>query len=331
MDKKSILLTGATGYLGGYLAGHLSKKPDINLQCLVRPRKDGKDELLKKLGIRVIYGNLLNPESYREILSGVDIVIHAATFATLYNHAEEERKLFFEPTRTLIRQCAEHGVGKFIFAGGGAAIGFGLHNADESLPRKRLNFWPHQNNLIKIEELLESYQQEGTIETVIIRSGIYIGKGGGDHSMVTSVAEGLRNKQLPFIGGGKAVVSFVSLYDAAEAFYLAAVSEKSGGQIYHISSGEQITMKEVIDFIADKLGYDPPARSIPFFMAKLLGGLMEILHHFTKKEISLCRTMAYMSGKSLHFSIDKAVKELGYSPKYSWREAVEDTLHGIKT
>ena len=147
MDKKSILLTGATGYLGGYLAEHLSKKTNINLQCLIRPRKDGKDGSLKKRGVRVIYGDLLNPESYQKILSGVDIVIHAATFATLYNHAEEERKLFFEPTGTLIRQCAEHRVGKCIFAGGGAVIGFGLQNADESLPRKRLHFWPHQNNL----------------------------------------------------------------------------------------------------------------------------------------------------------------------------------------
>ena len=329
MDKISVLLTGATGYLGGYLAKHLSKKSDIDLQCLVRPRKDGKDDLLTNLGIKVIYGNLLNPESYQQVLNEVDVVIHAATFATLYNHVEEERKLFFEPTKNLIQKCVDYRVSKFIFTSGGGVLGFGLQNADESLTRKRLSFWPHQLNLIQIEELLESYKQESTIKTVIIRPGFYIGEGGGEHSMVRGIAQGLRDGQLPYIQGGKSVISVVSLYDVAEAFYLATTSKKSDGEIFHISSGEQVTMKEIIDFIAKKLGYTLPANNIPFFMARTLGMLMETSRYFTKKEPSLCRTMAYMSGKSLHMSIDKAEKVLGFSPQFSWREAVEETLSTI--
>ncbi len=329
MGNISVLLTGATGYLGGYLAKHLSKKPDIGLQCLIRPRKDGKDDVLKDIGIKVIYGDLLNPESYQPVLNGVDVVIHAATFATLYNHVEEERKLFFEPTKDLIRKCVDHKVSKFIFTSGGGVLGFGLKNADESFTRKRLPFWPHQRNLVQIEELLESYNHESAIKTVIIRPGFYIGEGGGEHSMVKGIAQGLRDGQLPYIQGGKAVISVVSLYDAAEAFYLAATSKKADGEIFHISSGERVIMKEIIDFIAKKLDYTLPAKSIPFFMARTLGMLMETSYYVTKKEPSLCRTMAYMSGKSLHMSIDKAKRELGFAPRFSWREAVTETLSTI--
>ncbi len=178
---------------------------------------------------------------------------------------------------------------------------------------------------------MESYRQENTIKTVIIRPVFYIGEGGGEHSMVKGIAQGLRDGQLPYIQGGKSVISVVSLYDAAEAFYLAATSKKADGEIFHISSGERLIMKEIIDFIAKKLDYTLPAKSIPFFMARTLGMLMETSYYVTKKEPSLCRTMAYMSGKSLHMSIDKAKRELGFAPRFSWREAVEETLSTINT
>lgn len=330
MDRLSVLLTGATGYLGGHLAEYLSNKPDIKLQCLVRPRRDGKDTFLKKLNNEVIYGDFLRPDSYDKALEGVDVVIHAATFATLYNHAEEEKRLFYEPTKKLIERCIDKRIRRFILAGGAGVLGFGVEDAKESLPRRPLSFWPHQNILIKIEELLEHYQRKGKIETVIIRPGIYIGEGGGDHSMVIGIAKGLKEKQLPYIQGGMAIVSVVSLEDVAQAFYLSILSKSAAGQIYHISSREKVTMKEIIDFIADRLHYERPARNIPFFMAKTMGLLMEVMHRFTKKEPPLCRTLAFMSGKGLHISIDKAVKELDFKPAYPWREALEKTLAWYK-
>ncbi|MEC4686094.1 MAG: NAD-dependent epimerase/dehydratase family protein [Nitrospirota bacterium] len=331
MKKRSVLLTGATGYLGSHLAEALADKPDIELRCLVRPRVDRKDDFLKKLNNNnVIYGDLLRPDSYDKALKGTEVVIHAATFATLYNHAEEEKRYYYEPTKELIERCDAKGVQRFIFAGAAGVLGFGLQDAKESLPRRPLSFWPHQNILIKIEELLERHQGEGKMETVIIRPGIFIGEGGGDHSMVIGLAEGLKKKQLPYIQGGKAVISVVSLKDVAEAFYLSVKSRNAAGQIYHISSDKKVTMKDIIDFIADELNYERPARNIPFSIAKTMGFLMEIGHRFTKKEPALCRTMAFMSGKGLHLSIDKAVKELGFAPKCTWQDALKKTLRWYK-
>ncbi len=330
MDRLSVLLTGATGYLGGHLAEYLSNKPDIKLLCLVRPRTDRKDELLKKLNTEIIYGDLLKPDSYDSLLERIDVVVHAATLATLYNHAEEEKRLFYEPTKKLIERCIDKKVRRFVFASGAGVLGFGVQDAKESLPRRPLSFWPHQNILIKIEELLEHYQREGKIETVIIRPGIYIGEGGGDHSMVIGIAKGLKEKQLPYIRRGMAITSVVSLKDAAQAFYLSSISKNAAGQIYHISSGEKVTMKEINDFIADGLNYERPTKNIPFFMAKTMGLFMEVIHRLTKKEPSLCRTLAFMSGKDMHISIDKAVKELNFKPAYPWREALEKTLAWYK-
>ena len=324
MNRKSVLLTGNTGYLGGHLSEYLSSKQDIKLQCLVRPRTDSKDEPLRKLNTEIIYGDLLNPDSYDAALSGIDVVIHAATFATLYNHAEEEKILFYEPTKKLIKRCIDKGVKRFIFASGAGVLGFGIQDANESLPRKPLLFWPHQNILIRIEELLEYYQSK--IETVIIRSGIFIGEGGGDHSMVIGIAKGLKEKQLPYIGGGRATVSVVYLKDVAQAFYLSIISKNAVGEIFHISSGEKVTMKEIIDFIADRLNYEKPKKNIPFLIAKAAGFFMETIHHITKKEPPICRTMAFMSGRDLHISIDKAVRELSFKPQYTWQEALKETL-----
>jgi len=331
LEKQTILLTGATGYLGGHLAEALAEKPDIKLKCLVRPRVGRSDDSLKKLeSSEVIYGDLMDPDSYDAALEGTEVVLHAASFATLYNHAEEEHRYYYEPTKELVARCVAKGVRRFVFAGAAGVLGFGLQDADESLPRRPLSFWPHQNILIRIEELLENHQREGNIETVIIRPGIFIGAGGGDHSMVVGLAEGLKRKQLSYIQGGKAVISVVSLEDVAEAFYLSIKHGHAAGQTYHISSDRKVTMKDIIDFIADELNYERPARNIPFSIARILGFLMELGHRFTKKAPPLCRTMVFMSGKGLHVSIDKAVKELGFAPRHAWQDALKTTLKWYK-
>ena len=37
-----------------------------------------------------------------------------------------------------------------------------------------------------------------------------------------------------------------------------------------------------------------------------------------------------MSGRDLHISIDKAVRELSFKPQYTWQEALKETLAWYK-
>ena len=54
-----ILITGATGFLGSHLAIELVKKHEVYALCIPEPYND----FLKERGIRIIMGNIFDPES----------------------------------------------------------------------------------------------------------------------------------------------------------------------------------------------------------------------------------------------------------------------------
>lgn len=70
-----VLITGATGFIGGHLARALVQRGD-EVKCLVRPTS--KSQRLAELGARVVEGDVTSPESVREAVKDADYVYHLA-------------------------------------------------------------------------------------------------------------------------------------------------------------------------------------------------------------------------------------------------------------
>src|SRR5215469_13582189 len=69
-----LLLTGATGLVGGALRGRLIAS-EMPIRCLVRdPRRLGED----RVRVQIALGDLADPPSFRNALRGVDTVVHLA-------------------------------------------------------------------------------------------------------------------------------------------------------------------------------------------------------------------------------------------------------------
>jgi dihydroflavonol-4-reductase len=70
-----VLVTGASGFIGSHLAAALVGRGD-DVTCLVQ--KTSKIEGLKSLGVRLVYGDVTQPESLSAVVSGQDVVYHLA-------------------------------------------------------------------------------------------------------------------------------------------------------------------------------------------------------------------------------------------------------------
>jgi len=66
------------------------------------------------------------------------------------------------------------------------------------------------------------------------------------------------------IGGGGNVLAMTHVVNLAEGLVLAARAEGAGGQVYHVTDGEELTGREVLDALAAALGTRPPRLSAPF-------------------------------------------------------------------
>jgi 2-alkyl-3-oxoalkanoate reductase len=142
-------------------------------------------------------------------------------------------------------------------------------------------------------------------EGIVLRYGAFYGPGASD-----VLLEMLRKRQVPVIGGGTGVWSFVEITDAAAAT-LAAVDRGAPG-VYNVVDSDPAPVAEWLPYLAEVAGAKPPLR-VPAWLGRLLAG------EFVVAQMTSARG----------FSNEKARKELGWEPRYpSWREGFRAWVGG---
>src|SRR3989338_505658 len=106
-----VLATGGNGYVGKYVLAELVRRR-IQVTTLAHEDRPVPGEI-KHAG-RVVVGDILQKESIRFALDGVDAVIHLAA-AVRISDAKRNFDVNLQGTRNLIDVCQEARVGRVIF------------------------------------------------------------------------------------------------------------------------------------------------------------------------------------------------------------------------
>ncbi|NTV39990.1 MAG: NAD-dependent epimerase/dehydratase family protein, partial [Demequinaceae bacterium] len=96
-----IVVTGATGFLGGNILQALDSQP----VTLVAAARDAS-RLPSWFAGETRLGDLTDPAYRREVVRDADVVIHAGTWSSFWGHAREESDLFLDPSIDLIDRAA---------------------------------------------------------------------------------------------------------------------------------------------------------------------------------------------------------------------------------
>jgi nucleoside-diphosphate-sugar epimerase len=145
------------------------------------------------------------------------------------------------------------------------------------------------------------------IEGVALRYGGFYGPGNGI-GKDGEVLEMIRKRQLPIVGGGTGVWSFLHIEDAASAAVAAAEGGPQG--IYNIADDEPAPVHVWLPYLAEVIGAKAPFR-LPTWLAKPLLG---------EQGVSMMTDIRGISNA-------KAKAELGWKPRYgSWRQGFRDGL-----
>ena len=317
-----VLVTGASGFLGGYLTDLLAAK---GLEVVAMVRKTSDTSLLDRMGLEKRIADLTDPQSLRTAAQGVDAVIHLAAYYTFHGKNELYDLVTVQGTRSILDACLEKGVKRFIYCSSTEAVG-----AVDDIPARE-DHPPnpqHDYGRAKLKErVVREYDDK--LETTIIRpSGIYGPRNLDDISyyFITSSAKNSLPTRI-LIEHGAAVVQFVHVKDAAQGFYLALTNANSIGRTYFISEDKWHTYREVYEIISRITGRRPPTFSLsrsaaktliyPVFFAKSVFGEWNFL--WDPKTVD-----AVTSNRA--YSIEKARSQLGYSPKYTLEDGLKETI-----
>jgi nucleoside-diphosphate-sugar epimerase len=135
------------------------------------------------------------------------------------------------------------------------------------------------------------------------------------------------------VGKGDNPLSAVYAGVVADAAILAARDPGSRGEAYNITSQGRITQKEFVELFADALGFPRVTRHVPYPLAFAGGFVLEVrgrlLGLATPPRVT--RYGAWLLGRDLEYSTQKARVRLKWSPAISYAESIERTARWFLT
>ena len=310
-----ILLTGATGAIGQRLVPLLV---DSGHEVVGTTRTPAKVDGLRLAGATPVVLNGMDGPAVRQAVLDAEpeVVVHQMTalsgdldFRHFAETFAETNRLRTETTDNLIEAAVAVGARRLIaqsFAGWPSEMSGGPVKTEE----EPLNTDPPKQVRETLEAILHLESvTTGTpgIEGLALRYGGFYGPGnalGKGGAMLEAVARG----QMPIVGGGTGIWSFIHIEDAAAATALAV--DRGAPGIYNIVDDEPAPVSEWLPYLADVLGARPPRR-VPTWLARFIVGEAGVT----------------MMTKIRGSSNAKAKRELGLDLRYpSWRIGFREGL-----
>jgi len=163
-------------------------------------------------------------------------------------------------------------------------------------------------------------------EIVILRPGFVYGP--GDRHFLPRLVDSLTNRQFMYVGTGEKKLNISYVDDLVGALLLAGSTAEAAGEAYNLTDGTETSLRTFVGFVCEQLGIPAPTRHVPPLLARAACHALERLAHLRRSESAprLNRgRMRFLYYDQL-YSIDKARRQLGYHPRYTYREGVPRAL-----
>ncbi len=239
----NVLLTGATGYIGGRLMNRLLAMPDVQLRVLARnPRK----LLGRTAGAEVARGDTLEPESLTAALDGIDTayyLVHSMAAGAGFDELDRRSAENFRDA------CIVSGVKRIIYLGGLGTEETGSH---------------HLKSRIETGRILSAFPEK--IQALHFRAGVIIGSGGASYEIIRHLVA-----KLPVMITPRWVSTITQPIAVDDVLaYLSAAKDLGGSGNHIIDIGaERMSYGDMMSRAARVMGLRRLMVPVPFFSPRL--------------------------------------------------------------
>jgi nucleoside-diphosphate-sugar epimerase len=332
-----IFITGANGWLGlnmvdaivsGKTAKWGLKKDEIQAFILTGTSKE------KLLGIsqdiNIVEGDIYNEDDLNQFLSPShkSFVFHTAGVIHP-KRVSDFYRVNRDGTRNLLKVASEKSVKKVVVVSSNSPCG--CNTDKEHLFNENSPYNPYMNygtSKMEMEKLVNKFHQNGTINTTIIRAPWFYGPFQPDRQKL--FFEMIRSGKVPIVGNGENLRSMAYTENLVQGMVLAATKEIASGKTYWIADEEPYTMNEIVNTIESLLADEFNQEcnygriSLPGFISTIAEITDEVfqrlgLYH---QKIHVLSEM----NKNIACSVNRAKIELGYSPEYSLKIGMHNSL-----
>ena len=314
-----ILVTGATGFVGANLVRALLADGS-RVRVLVRPTSSMT--ALVDCPVDVVRGDVLDALSLRHAVAGCRLVFHVAGDYRLW--CRDSRELYrtnVEGTRHVLEACARAGTERVVYTSSVGALGIPKDGTPgtETTPVTLADMvGPYKASKFLAEQVALGFALKG-LPVVIVNPSTPIGPWDVKPTPTGQmVVDFLRGRMFATLDTG---LNIVHVRDVARGHLLAAERGRLGEK--YILGNANLTLDEIGALLAEVAGSRAPRARIPYAVAWLAAGCMEVAARVTGSPPRVPLTAVRMARKRMFFSSAKAVRELGL-PQTDVRSALRE-------
>ncbi|XP_029936360.1 hydroxy-delta-5-steroid dehydrogenase, 3 beta- and steroid delta-isomerase 1 [Myripristis murdjan] len=352
------VVTGACGFLGQRLVRLLLEEEQLAeirlLDKHIQPQLvQALDDLKGETNVAVYEGDIRDGEFLRKACRGASIIFHIASIIDVIG-AVDYRELYgvnVKGTQLLLEACIQENVVSFIYTSSIEVAGPNpkgdpiingnedtVYNCSLKFPYSKTKKEAEQKTLQANGEVL---QNGGRLATCALRP-MYI-YGEGCRFLLGHMADGIRNKDVlyrasaPEAHVNPVYIGNVALAHLQTARGLRDPQKRSiiGGNFYYIADNTPpVSYSDFNHVVMSPLGFRIQEKPmLPLCLLYVLCFFLEMLcmmlRPFISTVLPLNRQLLVMLNTPFSFSYQKAQRDLGYTPRYTWQEARRRTTEWL--
>jgi dihydroflavonol-4-reductase len=316
------LVTGATGFVGSAVA-HALINAGHEVRVIVRTTS--RRENLGDLDVEVCEGDLTDPPSLRAALTGCDQLFHVAADYRLW--ARDPQQIYrsnVDGTINIMDAAHAAGIKKIVYTSSVATLGQttdgSAANEDTTTSIEQM-VGPYKRSKYLAEQEVINRSRKFGLPVVIVNPSAPVGprdrKPTPTGRMILDAAAG---RMPAYVDTG---LNIVHVDDVATGHLLAAERGRLGER-YILGEGD-MHLKEILTLVAEVAGQKPPRIRLPHAAVMPVAWVSEAIARLTGIEPRVTVDGVRLAKKTMFYSSQKAIDQLGYRPRAA-RRAVEDAV-----
>ncbi|MCZ6506677.1 MAG: NAD-dependent epimerase/dehydratase family protein [Acidobacteria bacterium] len=303
-------LSGASGFVGGHIL-KLLESEGTQVRCLVRPGSARHN--FEGSSAELVEGDLRDAVSVARAMEGCDTAFHCAGDYRLF--VRRPREIYasnVDGTRNVLQAAADQGVRRVIYTCTVGTLGPMPDDsaADENSSVGLADMVGHYKRSKFLGKLEAKAWAERGLPVVIVHPSAPVGEGDHKPTATGKIILDFVNRRMPaYVHTG---LNLVDVRDVARGHLLAAERGRDGEE--YILGCRNLTLREILQMLADITGLPPPRLRLPYWLPLSLAAVDTAISRVLPREPWLALEALQLARHRMFFDNAKARRELGFDP-----------------
>lgn len=317
-----VLVTGATGFLGGAVLRRLAA---LGLPAIGQGRDPARLAALRDDRLAVLGWDMTGPLPDTTALHGVTAIVHCAALSSPFGRRAGFLAANVDGTQAVMTLAERLGVGRFVHISS-PSVYFALRDdldqhEDQPLPPP---FNAYADSKRQAEALVLAAPHLGPV--ILRPRGIY---GTGDRSLLPRLLRAARSGPLPLFRQGAARIDLTHVDDVVAAVLAALRANAAAeGHIFNVSGGEVLPIRQIAEAACARAGMFPRWRHLPLRPVLWAAGLAEAaaIALPSRPEPPVTRYGLGLFAYAQSLNLAKAERLLNWSPQVPFAEGLPRSI-----